>query len=55
MTRWAPPRVVEMQVGMEIGAYAPAELDVPPREPARERQDAAPQVRQHATDARSLA
>jgi len=52
---WTPPTVVEMQAGMEIGAYAPAELDLPPREPPRETQGAAPRLGQSSTVERSQA
>jgi coenzyme PQQ precursor peptide PqqA len=31
MSTWKTPSVVEVPVGLEIGAYAPAELDAPPR------------------------
>ena len=31
MSTWKTPSVVEVPCGLEIGAYAPAELDVPPR------------------------
>jgi len=31
MQSWKTPQVLEVPVGLEIGAYAPAELDEPPR------------------------
>lgn len=31
MSSWKAPKVVEIPAGMEIGAYAPAEMDGPPR------------------------
>lgn len=30
MSTWETPKVVEIPAAMEIGAYAPAELDGPP-------------------------
>lgn len=44
MSTWKTPSVVEVPVGLEIGAYAPAELDSPPRAEAA-RADAIPPQR----------
>jgi coenzyme PQQ precursor peptide PqqA len=30
MSTWKTPTIVEIPAGMEIGAYAPAEMDEPP-------------------------
>lgn len=43
MEPWNTPSVVEVPVGLEIGAYAPAELDGTPQGTLRENETKAPQ------------
>ena len=43
MSTWKTPSVVEVPCGLEIGAYAPAELDAPPRAEAPRPDTSAPQ------------